>query len=64
VIPVVTWPTFNESGDAQAVVALLLFVFVVSAIAATGESLQPLAIAPPKSTEAHAIRDHISIPSA
>jgi hypothetical protein len=60
----VTWPTDIESGEVHAVVALLLFVFVVSAIAATGESLQPLAIAPPSSREAHAIRDHISIPSA
>ena len=55
-----TWPTVNVIGELHAVVALL-FVFVVSGLAAVGESLQPLAIAPPRSREAHAIRDNIDL---
>jgi hypothetical protein len=55
VMPGITCPTVNVSGIAQTVVALF-DVFVVSAVAAVGESLQPLAIAPPNRREAHVIR--------
>lgn len=59
-IPAITCPTVSVSGDVH-VVDELFVVFVVSAFAAVGESLQALSSAPPKTREAQAIRDSIDL---
>ena len=60
-MPGMTCPTVIVSGDVHVLDELLLVVFVVSAFAAVGESLQALSRAPPNSREAQAIRGNIDL---